>query len=56
MLGVAVIPVDAFDSNLSSSLQIRNMVVQVLFSITFALSCTMFELIIFEIIGIMDLG
>ena len=27
---------------------------QLLFSITFALSCTMFELIIFEIIGIMD--
>jgi hypothetical protein len=30
------------------------MFVQVLFSVTFALSCTMFELIIFEILGIMD--
>lgn len=29
------------------------MFVQVLFSVTFALSCTMFELIIFEILGIM---
>lgn len=28
--------------------------VQLLFSVTFALSCTMFELIIFEIIGVMD--
>ena len=36
-------------------LQIRNSVVQTLFSVTFALSCTMFELIIFEIVGIMDL-
>ena len=37
-----------------STLQIRNSVVQALFSVTFALSCTMFELIIFEIVGIMD--
>ena len=29
------------------------MVVQLLFSVTFALSCTMFELIIFEIVGIL---
>ena len=30
------------------------MVVQILFSVTFALSCTMFELIIFEIVGLLD--
>lgn len=30
------------------------MFVQLLFSVTFALSCTMFELIIFEILGLMD--
>lgn len=35
-------------------LQIHNMMVQLLFSVTFALSCTMFELIIFEIVGILD--
>ena len=29
------------------------MVIQIIFSVTFALSCTMFELIIFEIIGIL---
>ncbi len=34
--------------------QIHNMVVQILFSVTFALSCTMFELIIFEIAGLLD--
>lgn len=34
-------------------LQIRNMVIQIIFSVTFALSCTMFELIIFEIVGIL---
>uniref|UniRef100_A0A3Q3E7C7 G protein-coupled receptor 89B n=1 Tax=Labrus bergylta TaxID=56723 RepID=A0A3Q3E7C7_9LABR len=32
-------------------LQVRQYVVQVVFSITFAFSCTMFELIIFEILG-----
>ena len=37
-----------------SLLQIHNMVVQILFSVTFALSCTMFELIIFEIVGFLD--
>jgi len=30
--------------------------VQVIFAVTFALSCTMFELIIFEIIGLLDLN
>lgn len=34
--------------------EIRNIFVQVLFSVTFALSCTMFELIIFEIIDFME--
>lgn len=33
------------------SFQVRQYVVQVVFSVTFAFSCTMFELIIFEILG-----
>ena len=36
------------------AIQIHNFVVLLLFSLTFALSCTMFELIIFEIVGFMD--
>lgn len=31
--------------------QVRQYIVQVVFSVTFAFSCTMFELIIFEILG-----
>ena len=34
--------------------EVRNLVVQFVFAITFSLSCTMFELIIFEILGILD--
>ncbi|KAL8598032.1 Golgi pH regulator [Nucella lapillus] len=34
--------------------EVHHTVVQLVFSITFSLSCTMFELIIFEILGIMD--
>ena len=34
--------------------QVHHNVVQLVFSVTFSLSCTMFELIIFEILGIMD--
>lgn len=34
-----------------SFFQVRQYVVQVVFSVTFAFSCTMFELIIFEILG-----
>jgi len=35
-------------------LQVHHWVVLLVFSITFALSCTMFELIIFEIVGVLD--
>jgi len=35
-------------------IQVHHWVVLLVFSITFALSCSMFELIIFEIIGILD--
>lgn len=34
--------------------EVRHSLVQLIFSITFALSCTMFELIIFEILGFLD--
>ncbi|KAL5499800.1 hypothetical protein EMCRGX_G011260 [Ephydatia muelleri] len=34
--------------------EVQNMIVQLVFSITFTLSCTMFELIIFEILGWLD--
>lgn len=37
-----------------SPLQVRQYVVQVIFSVTFAFSCTMFELIIFEILGVLN--
>ncbi|XP_034042298.1 Golgi pH regulator isoform X2 [Thalassophryne amazonica] len=39
------------DSVIMFTSQVRQYVVQVVFSITFAFSCTMFELIIFEILG-----
>ena len=34
--------------------EVRQYVVQVIFSVTFAFSCTMFELIIFEILGVLS--
>lgn len=34
--------------------EVRHVSVQLIFSITFALSLTMFELIIFEIVGLLD--
>lgn len=34
----------------------QNRLVQLIFSITFALSCTMFELIIMEIVGVLSPG
>jgi len=43
-----------FMRKLFKNYEIHNMFVQLLFSVTFALSCTMFELIIFEIVGILD--
>eukprot|EP00064_Thunnus_orientalis_P005952 superscaffoldBa00000600_g5966 len=39
------------DSVIMFTSQVRQYVVQVVFSVTFAFSCTMFELIIFEILG-----
>jgi len=41
-------------SHVFSPLQVRQYVVQVIFSVTFAFSCTMFELIIFEILGVLN--
>jgi hypothetical protein len=40
--------------SLSGFEQVRQYVVQVIFSVTFAFSCTMFELIIFEILGVLN--
>lgn len=34
--------------------EVRHKMVQLIFSITLTLSCTMFELIIFEILGFLD--
>ncbi|GAB5358225.1 hypothetical protein AAMO2058_000439800 [Amorphochlora amoebiformis] len=43
-----------FFSKIFEDYEVRNIGVQVLFSMTFALSCNMFELIIFEIVDILD--
>lgn len=43
-----------FVKQLFRNYEIRHTFVQLVFSITFALSLTMFELIIFEIIGFLD--
>lgn len=43
-----------FMRQLFKNYEVRNTMVQLVFSIMFALSCTLFELIIFEIVGIMD--
>ncbi|KAG8136634.1 putative Golgi pH regulator-like protein [Naja naja] len=42
------------DSSIMVISQVRQYVVQVVFSVTFAFSCTMFELIIFEILGVLS--
>ncbi|XP_068946274.1 Golgi pH regulator A isoform X3 [Petaurus breviceps papuanus] len=42
------------DSSIMVTSQVRQYVVQVIFSVTFAFSCTMFELIIFEILGVLN--
>ncbi|KAB1260371.1 Golgi pH regulator [Camelus dromedarius] len=42
------------DSSIMITSQVRQYVVQVIFSVTFAFSCTMFELIIFEILGVLN--
>ena len=43
-----------FVKQLFRNYEIRNILVQLIFSLTFALSLTMFELIIFEIAGILE--
>lgn len=39
---------------LFKNFEIHNVSILIIFSLTFALSCTMFELIIFEIVGVLD--
>uniref|UniRef100_A0A8C2YI81 Golgi pH regulator conserved domain-containing protein n=1 Tax=Chinchilla lanigera TaxID=34839 RepID=A0A8C2YI81_CHILA len=43
-----------FMRQLFKDYEVRQYVVQVIFSVTFAFSCTMFELIIFEILGVLS--
>nr|XP_032524585.1 Golgi pH regulator [Danaus plexippus plexippus] len=43
-----------FVKQLFRDYEVHHLLVQLIFSVTFALSCTMFELIIFEIIGYLD--
>ncbi|KAB0792185.1 hypothetical protein PPYR_14144 [Photinus pyralis] len=43
-----------FVKQLFKDYEVRHLLVQTIFSITLALSCTMFELIIFEILGCLD--
>ena len=42
-----------FMKQLFKDYEVRQRIVQIIFSVTFALSCTMFELIIFEILDIL---
>lgn len=43
-----------FMRRLFRNYEVHHTAVQLVFSVTFALSCTMFELIIFEILGVLD--
>ncbi|XP_054717798.1 Golgi pH regulator-like [Uloborus diversus] len=43
-----------FMKQLFKDYEVHHVLVQLMFSITFSLSCTMFELIIFEILGVLD--
>lgn len=43
-----------FVKKLFRDYEVHHRLVQLIFSTTFSLSCTMFELIIFEIIGVLD--
>lgn len=43
-----------FVNHLFRNYEVRNVLVQLIFSVTFSLSLTMFELIIFEIVGVME--
>lgn len=45
-----------FMSKLYKDYEVKRPGVQIVFSLTFALSCTMFELVIFEILGVLDGG
>lgn len=45
-----------FMKHLFRDYEVHHHTVQLIFSITFALSCIMFELIIFEILGVLDAG
>ncbi|KAL1124669.1 hypothetical protein AAG570_001293 [Ranatra chinensis] len=45
-----------FVKQLFRNYEVHHRMVQLIFSSTFSLSCTMFELIIFEIVGILDSG
>lgn len=43
-----------FMRRLFRNYEVHHMAVQLVFSLTFSLSCTMFELVIFEILGVLD--
>jgi hypothetical protein len=43
-----------FVKKLFRDYEVHHRLVQLIFSVTFSLSCTMFELIIFEILGVLD--
>lgn len=43
-----------FVKQLFRDYEVHHRLVQLIFSTTFSLSCTMFELIIFEIVGVLD--
>jgi hypothetical protein len=43
-----------FVKQLFKDYEVHHTLIQLIFSTTFALSCTLFELIIFEIVGVMD--
>lgn len=45
-----------FMKKLFRDYEVHHHTVQLIFSFTFALSCIMFELIIFEILGVLDAG
>ncbi|XP_062517498.1 Golgi pH regulator-like [Corticium candelabrum] len=45
-----------FMRKLFKDYEVHNVLVQLAFSVTFSLSCSMFELIIFEIVGVLDLS
>ena len=44
-----------FQTQLAKTFNARNRIVQTIFAITFGLSCSLFELVIFEILDIMNI-